>query len=167
MRFRITPTAEGLVTVAALLLLLVGCGSTTETPPRPQENTGEALRSKLESAGLDVTWLTASQRSDFFDSNVSRSTLQIDGAEGSLVTLYRFPSTEKAAAGAGRVSRDGMQVPAGGDLAYVSWTGRPHFFRQGPLIAVFCESESMRPTRRDRLILAALQEVMGPQFAGE
>jgi hypothetical protein len=111
-------------------------------------------------------WLSASQRSDFFDSDVRRATLQIDGSDFFLVNLYRFPDAEKAAAGAGRISRDGNQVPADGGLASVSWTGRPQFFREGRLIALFCESGSRRPTRRDRAVLAALQEVMGPQFAG-
>jgi hypothetical protein len=81
--------------------------------------------------------------------------------------LYRFPDAEQAAAGAARVSRSGMQVPIGGSLASTSWTGRPHFFRQGRLIALFCESGDVHPaSRRDQLVLAALQEVMGPQFAG-
>lgn len=166
MRFRVRSSASSLATLA-VLLLLVGCGSATETVPIPQESAAETLRSKLESAELDVTWLAASQRSDFFDSDVRRATLQIDGPDASLINLYRFPDTEEAAAGAARVSRDGMQVPVGGGLASVSWTGRPHFFRQGRLIALFCESGDVRPgTRRDRIILAALQEVMGPQFAG-
>jgi hypothetical protein len=98
---------------------------------------------------------------------VRRATLKIDGETGTLVNLYRFQDEQKAAAGAGGVSQDGMQVPIDGGLANVSWTGRPHFFRQGRLIALFCESGDVQPvTRRDRVILAALQEVMGPQFAG-
>lgn len=165
MRVRVAQITVSLA-AAVLMLLIVGCGSTTETVPIPQESAAEALRSELESAGLDVAWLAASQRSDFFDSDVRRATLQIDGSDFALINLYRFPNAEKAAAGAGRVSPSGSEVPADGGLASVSWTGRPHFFRQGRLIALFCESGSIRPTRRDRAVLAALQAVMGPQFAG-
>jgi hypothetical protein len=150
-----------------VLLLVAGCGSETEAIPIPKESVAEALRSKLEADGLDVAWLTTSQRPDFFDSRVRRATLKIDGETGTLVNLYRFQDEQKAAAGAGGVSQDGMQVPMDGGLAHVSWTGRPHFFRQGRLIALFCESGDVQPvTRRDQVVLAALQEVMGPQFAG-
>ncbi len=166
MRHPLACTAAGFAVVAALLLV-AGCGSQTEAVPIPRESAAESLRSKLAADGLDVAWLTTSQRPDFFDSRVRRATLQIDGDAGTLVNLYRFPDEQTAAAGAGGVSEDGMQVPMDGGLASVSWTGRPHFFRQGRLIALFCESGDVQaPTRRDRLILAALQEVMGPQFAG-
>ena len=94
-RLRVTSTAVGIATVAVLLLLIVACGSSTETVPIPQETAAEALRSKLESAGLEVTWLEASQRSDFFDSNVRRATLQIGDAGGSLINLYRFPDQRR------------------------------------------------------------------------
>jgi hypothetical protein len=166
MRLSETSSAAGIV-AAAVVLPLVGCGSPTETVSIPQERAADALCSELENAGLDVTWLAASQRSDFFDSAVRRVALQIDGPCGSVVNVYGFPDVEQAAAGVARVSRDGMQVPVGGGLASVSWTGRPHFFRQGRLIALFCESGDSQPvTRRDRVVLAALRKVMGPQFAG-
>jgi hypothetical protein len=166
MRYRLARAAAGFA-IAVALLLTAGCGSQTEAVPIPEESVAEALRSKLETDGLDVAWLTTSQRPDFFDSRVRRATLQIDGDAGTPVNLYRFPDEQKAAAGAGGVSEDGMQVPMDGGLASVSWTGRPHFFRRGRLIALFCESGDVQPvTRRDRVILAALQEVMGPQFAG-
>ena len=149
----------------AVLLLLVGCGSATETVPIPRESVAEALRSRLESAGLNASWL-ASQRSDFFDSAVRR-TLRVGGADCSLINLYCFQQAGQAADAASHVSADGLQLPAGGGIANVSWTGRPHFFRQGRLIALFCESGGAQSsTLRDRTILAALREVMGRQFAG-
>ena len=166
MRDRLVRTAAG-VAIAAALLLVAGCGSQTEAVPIPRESVAQALRSKLEADGLDVAWLTTSQRPDFFDSRARRATLQVGGDAGALVNLYRFSDEQKAAAAAGGVSEDGMQVPMDGGVASVSWTGRPHFFRQGRLIALFCESGDVQPViRRDRVILTALQEVMGPQFAG-
>ena len=166
MRFRASSLTACLSSLA-VLLLLAACGPATETVPITQEKAAEALRSRLESAQLDVSWLAKSQRSDFFDSGVRRATLQIGSSSDSLINLYRFPDARQAAAAAARVSRNGMQVPIGGSIASVSWTGRPHFFRQGRLIALFCESGDVQPiTSTDRRILAALQEVMGSQFAG-
>ena len=154
------------LTTVAVLLLLVGCGSATETVPIPRESAAEGLRSRLESAGLNTYWLAASQRSDFFDSAVRR-TLRVGGTDGSLINLYRFREAGQAADAASHVSANGLQLPAGGGIANVSWTGRPHFFRQGRLIALFCESGGAQSsTSRDRTILAALREVMGRQFAG-
>jgi hypothetical protein len=163
---RVTSTNAGLATAVVLLFLIVGCGSTTAIVPIPEESAAKALQSELESAGLDVAWMTGSQRSDLFDSDVRRAALQIDGSDSSIVNLYRFATAEKAAAAAGRVGRGGSPVPVDGGVAYPLWAGRPHFYRQGRLIALFCESGSMKPTRRDRAVLAALQEVLGPQCAG-
>ena len=165
MWFRSSPLAAGLAALASLLLL-AGCGSTTEAVPIARESIAEALRARLETTGLDVTRLTAS-KSDFFDSGVRRATLRIGGPQGSLVNLYCFRDAGQAADAAAGVSRDGMQVPTGGGVASVEWVGPPHFFRHGGLIAIFCEADGAPPSSsRDRRILTALQSVMGRQFAG-
>jgi hypothetical protein len=150
----------------ASLLLLAGCGSATDAVPIAQESTAQALRARLETAGLDVTRLPAA-KSDFFHSGVRRVTLSIGGPQGSLVNLYRFRDAGQAADAAAGVSHDGMQVPTGDGVASVEWVGPPHFFRQGRLIALFCEGDGTQPdASRDRAILTALQSVMGRQFAG-
>ena len=136
-------------------------------PPSPQKSAAGTIRSHLQNAGLDVAWLAKSQRADFFGSGARRATLKVGGPDGSLMQLYRFREVEQAAQAAAGVSQDGMSVPLGSGVAQVSWVGPPHFFRQGPLIALFVEGDGARPNgSRDRLVLKVLRGIMGPQFAG-
>lgn len=159
-----------ILSLAALVLLFLatGCGSGTKAVPIRRENAAEAIRSRLQSAGVDVAWLAARRRADFFGPSARQATLSVGGPDGSYVQLYRFHKAGQAAEAAAGVSRNGSSVPTGGGIASVSWVGPPHFFRQGRLIALFVEGEdgSDAGGSRDRLVLKVLREVMGRQFAG-
>jgi len=158
-----------LLSLASLVLLFLatGCGSGTKAVPIRQESAAEAIRSRLQSAGVDVAWLSARRRADFFGPSARQATLSVGGPDGSYIQLYRFPEAGQAAEAAAGVSRDGCSVPTGAGIASVSWVGPPHFFRQGRLIALFTEgADSGAGGSRDRLVLKVLREVMGRQFAG-
>ena len=152
-----------------LLLPAAGCGAGNKAVTIPQENAAQAIWARLESAGFEVEWVSFRWKADFFGPSVRQATLRA-GDPGSYVQFYRFRGAGQAAEAADRVSHDGNSVPTGDGIAMVSWAGRPHFFRQGRLIALFTEggedgSDASRS--RDRLVLKALREVMGRQFAGD
>ena len=158
------------LTSLVLLFLAAGCGAENKAATIPQKDAAEAIRSRLESAGVEVAWLTPSpgaRQSDFFGPDAHLANLSVGGPDGSYVQLYRFPEAGQAAEAAAGVSRDGSSVPTGDGIAQVSWVGPPHFFRKCRLIAVFVEGAGGDAgSARDRLVLEVLRDVLGPQFAG-
>ena len=157
------------VAFLSLTFLATGCGAADKASTIPQETAVEAIRTRIEGAGVEVEWVSFRWNADFFGRSVRQATLSA-GGPGSYVQFYRFRDAEHAAQAAGRVSHDGNSVPTGDGIASVSWSGPPHFFRRGRLIVLFTEGwqdGSAASGSRDRLVLQALREVMGRQFAGD
>jgi hypothetical protein len=76
------------------------------------------------------------------------------GVAGDLVQVFEFADAAEAQANARRVSADGHRV----GTSSIFWAGSPHFFMRGRVLAL---SVGSSPS-----VLAHLQAVMGPQFAG-
>ena len=160
-----------LLSLALVVLLLpaAGCGAGTRRSPSRRRMLPRRSRRGSRAPGSKVEWVSFRWKADFFGPSVRQATLST-GGPGSYVQFYRFREAGQAAEAAGRVSRDGNSVPTGDGTASVSWTGPPHFFHQCRMIALFTEGgqdDSAAGSSRDRLVLKALREVMGRQFAGD
>jgi hypothetical protein len=70
------------------------------------------------------------------------------------VQVFEYPDRAKAEKDAARVSADGMTI----GTAKPHWLAPPHFFRRGKLIVLYVGN--------DEQVLRALQERLGPAFAG-
>jgi hypothetical protein len=76
------------------------------------------------------------------------------GLYGDHVQVFEYPDRAKAEKDAVRVSADGMTI----GTAKPHWLAPPHFFRRGKLIVLYVGSDAQ--------VLKALQERLGPAFAG-
>lgn len=94
--------------------------------------------------------LEAKIRQPFFEAPAT--VLSVDG-QG--VQVYAFPDARAAGEAAATVSKDGRKI----GLAAPFWIGPPHFFRRSNLLVLYLGD--------DRKLLQRLQDVLGPQFAGE
>ncbi|MBM3958014.1 MAG: hypothetical protein FJ313_08190, partial [Gemmatimonadetes bacterium] len=74
---------------------------------------------------------------------------------GGRVLAFEFADEPEAAAQAGLVSPDGSGI----GNKYIGWRDAPHFYARGRLVAIYQGD--------DRKMLYALEEALGPQFAGE
>lgn len=78
---------------------------------------------------------------------------------GETLEVHAYPDEAAAAQMAAGVSPDGASVTdEAGERIAVVWLGTPHFFRSGPLIAVYVGNTPVT--------LGALVEALGPPFAG-
>ena len=88
---------------------------------------------------------------------------QLFTVNGERVETFEFASTEEADAAAGGVSATGTSIVTtmadGSQMAsMVDWFAPAHFYKAGKLIVIYVGS--------DNDVIDALQEAMGPQFAG-
>jgi hypothetical protein len=77
---------------------------------------------------------------------------------GEQVEVYTYGSAEDANTDAARISSDGTTI-TGGTVINYDWVAPPHFYKQDRLIVFYDGSNDE--------IIQLLQEVLGPQFAGE
>lgn len=73
---------------------------------------------------------------------------------GAAVQAFEYASPAAAQADAARINPDG----SGTVTTLVSWVGRPHFYRTGPLLVLYVGSEGN--------VIGPLEAVLGQQFAG-
>ena len=88
---------------------------------------------------------------------------QLFTVNGERVETFEFGSAEEADAAAGGVSATGSSIVTtmadGTESAtMITWVAPPHFYKAGKLIVIYVGSDSD--------VIDALQEAMGPQFAG-
>lgn len=178
------------IILAALLAIaiLAGCGggSTGSTPPTSahpavtQATAGTTksfgiatLAEGLSASGVNVRETTTGGE-NLFGSAADSQVLWVD--QSARIQVFTFASEGLARKAASQVSKDGSGIlklsvtgkfEGGGQY---DWMARVHLYRRGSLIAFFMETGS-RPagqamTKKDAVITAALEKVMGGQFAG-
>lgn len=79
---------------------------------------------------------------------------QIIRVNGVDVQIFEYPDATAAEADATRVSDDGGSI----GTTMVAWVEAPHFYRAGKLIVLYVGT--------DTEVIALLDSVLGPQFAG-
>lgn len=109
----------------------------------------DTLVISLSQAGLTVR-SAGTVEQPFF--SVPARVYTVDGDD---LQLYEFPTAESAQAAAATVSASGGSI----GTSSMSWLAPPHFFHKDRLIANYLGSSSKT--------LAALETILGPQFAGQ
>ena len=171
------------VAIAALMVIGVACGNgaeptslneeaPTQAPPTVGGKTPTApivshggpvedyisLVDTLRAAGATVDPAGPEAFTDYFAPQGQLLTVNGEG-----ISAYEFGSAEEADAAAGGVSATGSSIVTtmadGTEMAtMVTWVAPPHFYKAGKLIVIYVGSDSD--------VNNALQEAMGPQFAG-
>jgi hypothetical protein len=104
----------------------------------------------LRAAGASVE-PTGPITQDFF--TAEGHTLQVNGAD---VQVFEYESAEAMESEASQVGSDGGSI----GTTMVTWVDAPHFYKAGRIIVLYLGSDDAI------LILALLEQVVGPQFAG-
>ena len=135
------------VAIPLAIALVAACGASIS----PAHDVAGLLKS-LEQAGFG----TPEQE----DTNVLESRFfSVPGialvVPGRRVLAFEFADEPEAAAQAGLVSPDGSGI----GNKFVGWRDTPHFFSRGRLIVIY-QGDNQK-------MLDALDEALGPQFAGE
>jgi len=75
------------------------------------------------------------------------------------VQVYEYDDAAAADAEAAFISSDGSSIRTATKITFVDWIAPPHFYKAGKLIVLYVgDSEA---------VLAVLERVLGPQFAGQ
>ncbi len=124
-------------------------------PSEPSEVSEEGVVSDyaslvdaLRAAGAEVTPAGVVSQPFF---TLQGQVLSVDGED---VQVFEFASADEADAVARTVSADGSSI----GTSIIVWVAPPHFYKAGQLIVIYVGSDSG--------VIGALQEAMGPQFAG-
>jgi len=135
------------VAIPLVIALAAACGGSIS----PADDVAGLLQS-LEQAGFGTPEQEATNvlESRFFA--VPGVALVVPGRR---ILAYEFADEPEAQAQAGLVSSDGSGI----GNKYVGWRDAPHFFSGGRLIVIYQGD--------DEKVLDALEEALGPQFAGE
>jgi len=147
---RIKPTqARALATVAVLLAIALAAACSGSVSPADDL---AGLLESLQQAGFGTPEQEATNvlESHFF--TVPGVALVVPGRR---VLVFEFADESEAEAQAGIVSPDGSGI----GNKFVSWRDTPHFFSRGRLVVIYLGS--------DEKMLEALEEALGPQFAGQ
>jgi hypothetical protein len=189
-----TPTAAlalAVVLILAVALTLAACGgSGSPEPSTPLPATGspeaasagavaaepfttETLIAAFEDAGLTVKARPWKGRAIF--GTGARCTELLFGPRGVEVSV--FPSEKVADKAVAGVSEDGTTISAVSprgtyeSFAAYEFIGPVHHFARGRIIVFYVERGGRLPDQplrgRDARILAVLESVLGPQFAGQ
>jgi hypothetical protein len=134
--------------------MISGCGNVS-TPISPTESIEPAI---VEDQADLVTTLQASGATVETGEPVTQaffspqgSIIKVNAAD---VQLFEYESVEAMEAEASQVAPDGGSI----GTSMVSWMDIPHFYKAGRLIVLYVGS--------DESVLALLDNVVGPQFAG-
>ncbi len=165
-------TERGLVAAvllaAALCPFLVSCGPTATpslpvsprftptptTPATPLVQTADELHASLAQRGLEFS--SEGQQ----DLGFLEVPAWIYGRPHDSLQVHEYPSAEAAAEALARFSANARIIQeADGNRTAIEWLGSPHVFAGGSLLVVYVGT--------DRQVLAALEELLGPQRAGE
>lgn len=129
--------------LAVLAVLAVGCAAT------PAANEAPPVADALRAAGFTVRDAGRVEQPFF---RVPAHVLVVNDHD---LQLYEFSTAAEAAEAAGQVDATGSTI----GTTKMSWMAPPHFFRKDRTIANYLGS--------DAKILAELERLFGPQFAGQ
>ena len=144
------PSAKRFLLVVAVPLA-IALAAACDGSINPADDVASLLKS-LEQAGFGTPEQQATNvlESRFF--SVPGIALVVPGRR---VLAFEFADEPEAAAQAGLVSPDGSGI----GNKFVGWRDTPHFFSRGRLIVIYQGD--------DQKMLDALEQALGPQFAGE
>lgn len=145
-----TALAAGLTTFL-LLACAAGSGSDTPTAPAASESsalTAASLVDSLRRAGLTLEDAGTVEQPFF---SVPAHVYQVEGRD---LQVYEFATAADAQAAVAQVSPTGSPI----GTSMVTWMAAPHFFRKDRLVVNYIGTSEK--------VLAALEQVLGPQFAG-
>jgi hypothetical protein len=83
--------------------------------------------------------------------SVAAQVIEVDGAS---IQVFEFDSAAAAEAASADVNASGTAI----GTSMVGWIATPHFYRQGSVIVLYVGD--------DARLIATLQSLLGPQFAG-
>jgi hypothetical protein len=136
-------------------VLVQACGSTPTEAPKGTELPGpetQALATALEREGASVALAEAMPASahPYFSTPAARYVVN-----GESLYFFEYATVGSAQAEASRIAPDGASV----GTSQVSWVSDPHFYRDGPVVALY--------VGRQASTLSLLQKVLGRQIAGK
>ena len=158
-----------LVGLGALIVLLVGgCGDSGPASPTPAPPPTSSVRAdKASDLGTLVALLQETGLSVNIEPQSTEFLFSVDGkavaVNDQVIEVFEYPYLASAEADAARVSPDGTKITeksadSGRVASDFFWHAPPHFYRSGTLIVLYVGD--------DATIKEALEEVVGPQFAG-
>jgi hypothetical protein len=148
------PACAILGILALALLVLLGVGVYLQHPD-PNALTHETFLAQLNQTNHTILDGGHSDYSDMLSGE--RYVLTIDGEP---VQVWEYISEGAAKRNSDRIGKDGSQIKMGfGGAAIVDWIAPPHFYRKGNIIVLY--------NGVDETILATLETLLGPQFAGQ
>lgn len=136
------------------LLLLSGCdpAQTLFTEEDPGDDPVARLIKDLDGAGVEAARAgTITQPFLSGDGHVLRALEET-------IQVFVYPDADAARREAGGISPDGSSIVGQGTATMVTWVAAPHFFRRDRVIVLYVGEETT--------MLAALESVLGPPFAG-
>lgn len=130
------------------VILLTACSSASPEVSQEQITGFDSFITALEVNGSDVS-LEGNLDQPFF--SVPGQSIQLNGHS---VQIFEYADEVAAQVEADLVSLDGSSVGA----SMIMWVEAPHFYSSGRLLVLY--------VGEDTGVLAALEAVLGPQFAG-
>lgn len=135
----------------AILCAGVAVASCATAPTQPTElRTVDALVGSLERQGATVAKAERFPQSSHSYFSVAGEGLVVNGAG---VTVFAYPSEDRAAADAAKVSPTGSPI----GQTQISWMDTPHFYRRDQLLVLYVGHSAD--------LLKVLEAVLGPPFA--
>ena len=128
--------------------ITAGCSAGPSAPSEEFEEGVKSLVAALGESGAEVHPVGVVSQPFF---TVQGQLFNVDGEE---IQVFEFASADEADTVALTVSADGSSV----GTSVINWVAPPHFYKAGQLIVIYVGSDSG--------VIGALQEAMGPQFAG-
>jgi hypothetical protein len=131
--------------------VMSGCGNGATPSPTgtPVVEDQASLLAALQAAGASAD-VGDSVIQDFFTPEG-----QIITVNGSDIQVFEYESAEAMEAEASLVASDGGSV----GTSIMMWMDTPHFYKAGRILVLYIGSDSA--------VLSLLENVMGPQFAGQ
>src|SRR5215207_3958699 len=139
--------------VLLFAFVLSACGSVpTPISPAEAQPTEPVEAPSVEDQASFVTAVETSEpvTQPFF--SPEGSLIKVNGAD---VQVFEYETPEAMEKEASQVAPDGGSV----GTTMVSWMDTPHFYKAGRILALYVGS--------DQTIIDLLENVMGPQFAGQ
>jgi len=143
-----------LVSLLITALTLSGCGGQSPASTSPTDASGvedqSSLIAALQSAGATAEVADTISQAFFSPEGIF---LTINGEEG--IQVFEYEDAQTMESEAAQVAPNGGSV----GTSMMMWVDKPHFYKSGRIIVLYIGSNTT--------ILELLNEVMGPQFAGQ